>query len=324
MRLASGHLAAQAVYVFVALGIPDILRASPLSFGELARKTNTNEDALRRLLKFLATVDVVHTDEDGRVNLTRVGREYCDGPVAVVRSHVLLVGSSCYWAAIGAMRVAIETGGVAFESAFGQQLFDYLSAHPEERRQFDVAMEVSSWLGDAYILDAYDFGALGTVVDVGGGTGRLLTSILKKYSSLTGTLFDSPSALRNLKVDPSVSERMQVTEGSFFHEVPPGANAYILRRILHDWNDKHALAILEKVRHAMKPGARLLIIEQAAPGEGQSHNTWTALDMLMMLLAGGKERTEGEFQALLEQAGFGLVRTVRTRANLWLLEARPA
>jgi hypothetical protein len=323
LRLASGHLAAQAVHVFAALGLAEHLKDGAKSDVELAALTGTRGDGLYRVLRFLGTLGVVAEHEGRRFELGALGRTLRHGAAAVIRDNVLLTVSSAYWTSIGRLLHALKTGENAFESAHGMGYFEFVEAHAEDAAVFNAAMNSSSRLGVSAILAAYDFSDFATVVDVAGGQGGLLQGILRKHLATRGILFDAASVVAGASVDPQIAGRFTATAGSFFDGVPQGGDAYILRRILHDWNDEKALEILRAVRGSIGERAKLLIIEAAAPAEGESGNNWAALDLLMMLMMDGRERTAEELKALLARAGFVLERVVRTRSPMWVLEARP-
>jgi len=322
LRLTASHLTAQAIHVFVTLGIPDILRDNPKPSAELAVLTNTDPSVLYRVLRFLGTVDVVSEESDGRFHLTRFGKTLCSRPTSVIHDNTLLVASRYYWAAIGNMLHTVKTGQNAFQQAYGQGYFDRLGDHPEDAAIFNAAMNSSSQLGIAAILAAYDFSNFKDVVDVAGGKGALITGVLKKHLSTRGILFDSAPALDQLEFDRSVAGRLTKARGSFFDTVPSGADAYLMRRILHDWDDENAIKILRVCRNAMRSDSKLLLIELAA-GSAKPNHDWATMDLLMMLVLSGKERTAAEFESILSAAGLSVARIIPTHSPYWIVEATP-
>lgn len=323
LRLASGPVAAQAIYVFAALGIPDILRERAKSAAEIAGEVHANNEILHRVLRFLATIDIVTEDTQGRFALTVLGKTLCSRPISVIRDNTLLMGSQYYWAAIGDLLHQVKTGDNAFQHAMGQTFFTYLSEHSDEANVFNAAMNSSSQLGVSSILAMYDFSSFRKIVDVAGGKGALLTGILKGNPTVHAVLFDSPSVLEHVRIDPAVADRFSKVPGSFFEGVPTGGDAYILRRILHDWDDEHAAAILQQCRKAISKNGKLLIIELAPPLPGEPGSDWATMDVFMMLLMNGRERTETDFKVLLGDTGFQLNRIVRGNSPYWIVEAVP-
>ena len=219
---------------------------------------------------------------------------------------------------------AVTTGKNAFRSAHDVSFFEYLEGHPDEAAAFNAAMNSSSKIGIAAILSAYDFSGFDVIVDVAGGQGALLQGILARNLKATGILLDAASVLRSVSVDAAVADRLSKAPGSFFEGVPGGGDLYILRRILHDWNDDKAAEILRQCRQASGPAAKLLIIEAAPPDKGESGNNWAGVDLLMMLLMDGRERTAADFEQLFARSGFKLSRIVRTNSPFWIVEAVPA
>jgi O-methyltransferase domain len=323
LRLGSGHFAAQAIHVFAKLDLADLLRDGDKTSDELARRTGSNEAALSRLLKFLATVGVVSELDGASFSLTQLGRTLCSRPSPVIRDNVLLMCSPAFWSGIGNLFDAVKTGDNAFEGANRRGFFDYLEHHPEVAALFNAAMTSSTQIGVAPIVSTYDFSGVDVIVDVAGGHGSLLEAILKREPHATGILFDAASVVEKARFSTAVAGRVSTRSGNFFEGVPEGAGMYILRRVLHDWNDDKATEILRRCREAARPDTKLLVIEAAPPDEGQSANNWAGADLLMMILMDGRERTAADFEQLLARCGFELKRTVRTNSAWWIVEATP-
>lgn len=324
LRLGSGHLAAKAIHVFAELGIADLLRDGEMRAVDLARLTSTDAAVLSRVLRFLATVDVVGTQDGDTFRLTALGATLCSQTSAVIKENVLLMSSPGYWGAIGNLLDAVKYGKNAFEGAHGKGFFEYLEHNAAEGAVFNAAMNSSSKAGNAATLAAYDFECAGVIVDVAGGKGSFLESVLRRCPGSRGILFDSASVIESAAISAGIADRVTKVPGSFFDRVPAGGDLYVLRRILHDWNDEHAGVILRRCREACHAGAKLLVIEAAPPDEHGSANNWAGLDLLMMILMGGRERTADDFEQLFAAAGFTLLRTVRTNSPLWLVEAKAA
>jgi hypothetical protein len=319
LRIASGALAAQAVYTFASLGMPDLLKSGPRKVADLAGQTGSHADALHRLLRFLATIEVVEESGDSAFALTALGRTLCRQPRSAIRDNTLLVNSPFCWAAIGGLLRQVQTGENAFEHVHGVDFFSYLSQNDWAERAFSAAMDSSTDLGVADVLAMYDFSYCRHVVDAGGGKGALLRAILTKYPEVRGTAYDIEAVHnRPIAADAGVRERLTQLSGSFFEHVPDGADVYILRRVLHDWDDEKALRILRNCRRAMSPSAKLLIIELSPEA---SRNNWAGLDLLMMVLQNGRERSAEQLQALLSKADMDMTRVLAGKSPYFIVEA---
>jgi hypothetical protein len=243
-----------------------------------------------------------------------------------VRDYAVLVGEPMVWRSWGGILHSLRTGKPAFDHTFGAPLFEYLAAHPEEARVFDAAMTGRSAAENAAVLAAYDFSGAGTVVDVGGGQGALLAAILEANPRTRGVLFDRPhvvaAARPRLEAAGLAPGRFDLVEGDFFGAVPAGGDIYVLKRIIHDWDDGRARSILRNCRAALSEAGRLLLVELVVP-PGNEPSDAKLLDLLMLVYAGGRERTEAEYRDLLASAGFELARVVPTASNVSLVEAVP-
>ena len=219
---------------------------------------------------------------------------------------------------------SLRTGKIAFDKVFGKPIFDYLGDHPDKARTFDAAMVGVHGRESDAILNAYDFSGIGVVADIGGGNGSQLTEILKKHIRMKGILFDLPHVIEraNERIQASgLLDRCQLVSGSFFDAVPAGADAYILRHIIHDWDEEKCLTILRNCHRAMPPASKLLVIESVIPpGNEPFHGKF--LDLHMLLIPGGKERTENEYRTLFERAGFELTRIVPTGTEVSIVEGK--
>jgi hypothetical protein len=264
-------------------------------------------------------------DAEGRFVLTPLAEGLRADAPASMRAFIMMMGEDWHWRAWGELLESVRTGQSAFEHVFGCGLFAYFAARPEAARVFDAAMTSRTDQEKAAVLAAYDWPA-GTIVDVGGGVGALLAAILARRPDAHGVLFDLPHVTTDAteRIEQAgVSQRCKVVAGDFFQEVPPGGDLYLLKKIIHDWDDQHALAILRNCRAAIADGGRLLVIEHVlAPGNAPS---WGKLLDLQMLVVthGGRERSEAEYRALLRQAGFELERVIPTASITSLIEAVP-
>jgi hypothetical protein len=237
-----------------------------------------------------------------------------------------MFGAGYEWRAWGELAHSVRTGGNAAEHALGCDVWEYRRRHPEHGEVFDAAMRTFSRADSAGVLGAHDFGRYGTVADIGGGTGAVLAAVLAAHPSVRGILFDQPhvvAAADRVLGGAGVADRVSVVPGDFFVEIPAGADAYILARVLHDWPDEDAVRILCRVRAAMAPDARLLLVE-AVVGPPNEDPQVKFLDLMMLVSAGGRERTEDEWRALLAAADLELVGTARAASTKHMLEAAPA
>jgi O-methyltransferase domain len=277
---------------------------------------------VHRLLRALSGLDVVSVDGD-RYALTSLGRSLCPGPHSAAESAIFL-GSPAVWSAWGALGDAVFDGHAAFRHAHGIGIFDYLAEHPDGLVAFQALMSAQSRLQIPAVLAAYDFTSAHAIVDVGGGQGALLAALLAANPTARGVLFDHPDVVaRSDAVLAPVASRCEVVPGDFFQTVPAGADTYVLKLVLHDWDDACAARILHNVRDAIISDGHLIIIETVMPPGNEYHHA-KFLDMNMLVLSeGGRERTEEEYRILLDEAGFTLSRVVPTASPMSLVEAIP-
>jgi hypothetical protein len=324
VRLASGYWHTQAVYVAAKLGIADELKDGPKSAEALASATGANPRALYRLLRALASVGIFAEDDQRRFALTPMAECLRSGVPGSVRSLAIIRGEWQY-EAWGQLLHSIRTGQCAFEKIYGTPLFDYLSANPEKGKLFDEAMTGVHGRETAAMLDAYDFSGIGVLADVGGGNGEVITSILKRYPSMRGILFDQPSVIERARANlqaAGLADRCEAKAGSFFESVPSGADAYFLRHIIHVWDDEKSVTILRNCRSAMGPRGKLLLAEGLVP-PGNEPSLSKFFDLAMMVLPGGMERTEDEYRRLFAASGFSLKRIVPTTTWISVIEGEP-
>ncbi len=322
-QMISGFWVSRAIYIAAKLGIADYLQKQPKTAEELAAITNTHAPSLYRVLRALASVGVFVEDDNHRFGLTPIAATLqTDAPESLRFMAIAELGLEHYlgW---GNLLHSVKTGKTAFDRATGMSLWDYYAQHPEDGKSFDRAMtDLTATLIEAF-LDSYDFSSLNTVVDVGGGRGSLIAAILKANPTLKGILFDVPSVIEDAPpqlVANSVVERCALVAGNFFESVPVGGDAYLLKWIVHDWDDEKAIAILKNCHQAMQDNGRLLLIEQViSPGNEPSFGKLLDLNMLVMM--GGRERTETEFRSLLQAAGFQLTRIIPTVSSMSAIEA---
>ena len=325
-RLVNGYQVTQAIHVAATLGIADLLRRGPRSSTELAAATETHAPSLHRVLRALGALGVLHEGDDGRFSLTAIGdclRSDADEPVGGWADYV---GRPVHFQAWGALLHTVRTGENAFASVHGTDVWEYRAEHPEDGAVFDRAMTDVSRRANAHLLEAYDFGGMRLVVDVGGGHGALLAAVLAANPRLRGVVFDQPHVVAGapeVLEAAGVADRCEVVGGSFFDDVPAGGDAYLLKAILHDWEDEDALRILRSCRAAVVEGGAVLVVERELGAPNESPDAKLS-DLNMMVGPGGRERTREQFAQLLSAGGFALERVVPTAIGLSVLEGRAA
>jgi hypothetical protein len=323
-QLATGYWISQAIYVAAKLGIADLLKDGPKSASEIALSTRSNERAVYRLIRALCVVGVFRAAGADKFAVTALGMSLQSNVPGSLRAMIITLGETHY-AAWAHLLESVKTGAAGFTVAFGAEMFDYLGQNAEAGKIFNHAMTDYSALSSCAVLLSYDFSETRSLVDVGGGCGRLLTSILHMYPFMQGTLFDMPSvvaaAQETLEGDPC-RERCALVPGSFLDFVPPGADTYLMSSVIHDWDDEHAITILRNCRRSMRRHSRLVILEFVLPA-GERASFSKVLDLNMLVMNGGCERTANEFRQLFEPAGLTLTRIIPTLSPLSVLEAVP-
>jgi hypothetical protein len=238
----------------------------------------------------------------------------------------MMVGGQWMWRGFEEFEHSVTTGKTGFDKAFGMPVFDYIGRHPDQASIFSEAMVGIHGQEPPAVADAYDFSGFATIVDVGGATGNMLAAILSKYPQPRGLLYDLPHVIKDAPAflaTKGVAGRVKTEGGSFFERVPSGGDAYVLSHIIHDWSEEQCLTILGNCRKAMKPGAKLLLVEMVLP-EGNEPHPGKMLDMVMLTIPGGEERTPAEYRELLGKAGFRMNRVVPTASAVGIVEAEPA
>ena len=318
-KLIDGYRTGRAVQVAASLGLADVLAKGPLSAPALAKRIDCHGPSLLRLLRALTAAGLLR-EEEGAFALTETGETLRSDDPQSMRALAMLFGRPYYLQAWDALEHSIRTGENAFRHVHGAGAWDYRRERPEESALFDRAMQAATGVNDRVILEACDFSRFRTIVDVGGGSGALLAAILGGHPQLQGVLFDQPHvASGELLAAAGVLERCRVEQGSFFEAVPKGGDAYLLKLVLHDWEDDEARIILERCHEAMDAGATLLVFEQML-GSLQS----CLSDLNMLVVPGGRERTAEGYAELLESAGFRFIGSQGTDGELSVIEAAVA
>lgn len=312
----------QALHAAVRLGVFEALRQEAKTAEELGEVVGANPSSLRRLLRFLVAADALALDQRDRFTPTAAGELLCSNHPESQRPWAMLLGDPCIWQPWGNLWNAVRAGKPAFELTFGESFFEYLGSHPETASLFNEAMggdggEVSA------VVAAYDFSPFGRFVDVGGGHGALLEALLRRCPGATGVLYDLPFVVEEAQGlrSSDVAERCELMGGDMFVSVPAGGDAYLLKRVVHDWSDAEALRILCNCREAMDERGKLLLIESVLVPSEQGDPA-TLKDLMMLVLVSGRERSEDEFRALLKAAGFRLAQIVPAGSRS-ILEAVP-
>lgn len=332
LSLIRGYRITQAIYVAARLGIPDILANGPRDIDELAQETGSHLPSLRRVLSFLAGAGVLDKVGPSSFALTEVGFALRTGVPGSVRANVLFSLNEAHWRPWGHLLHTVRTGETAFEHVHGASLFDYLAGNPEEADLFNKGMAGNSPAHANLVAASYDFSGTSRVVDVAGGRGRLLATILERNPHLRGVLFDLPHVVesaRDLFAEAGVIDRCEFVAGDFFETVPGDGDAYFLRNIIHDWQDDRAAAILATCRRAMPNHARLVLVERYLPDDPREALLVRHADLEMLVNVGGRERTTKEYASLLARSGLNLARTIPLGSapeamGHYLIEAIPA
>jgi hypothetical protein len=325
-RLIVGFQVSDAIHVAATLGIADLLAEGPRTSDELAAATNAHAGSMYRLLRALASVGVFHEEESRRFSTTPMGALLRSDVPGSLRGWAMFVGRPYFREAWGHLEHSIRTGDNAFRHVHGTDVWTYRADHPDESAIFDLAMESLTGASNRALLDAYDFGRFGTVVDVGGGNGALLAALLGEFPATRGVLLDQPHVVANAAAvleRAGVADRCEIVSGSFFDEVPAGGDAYTLKSIIHDYDDERAVAILLVCRRGMARDATLLLIERIVGPPNEDPRTKFS-DLNMLVAPAGRERTLHEWDALLTRAGLRLASATPSASGLAVIEAAPA
>jgi O-methyltransferase domain/Dimerisation domain len=324
IEMGQAHVVARTVYAAAKLGVADQLASGPKSAAQLAKPLHVHAPSLHRLMRTLASLGILTEQAEQRFALTELGEALKTGAPGSARSSVMFAGGPSAQSGWDHIIHSVKTGQPGFEKAQGVPFFDYLANHPEEASLFSEMMVGIHNQEPAAVTAAYDFSVFNSIVDVGGATGNMLTAVLSHHAGPRGILFDRLHVVADapaLLQAGGVSERVTIEPGDFFKSVPNGADAYILSHIIHDWDEDRCMTILGNVHKAINPSGRLLLVEMVLP-LGDTPHPGKMLDMTMLIGLGGQERTEAEYGALLNKAGFQLIRVVPTKSAASIVEAR--
>ena len=328
IRMTMGQWVAQCISVTCELKIPDLLAEGPLTADQVAAAAGTHPDATLRLLQALASLGMVAQMENGAFEATSLSEEFRQDIPSLGPYARFVTGPESH-RAWGELLHAVRTGQTAFDHAHGQPIFDYFAEHPDSGEIFNRAMTSFNTAVAEEIVDAYDFSPFETIVDVGGGQGLLLAAILRRNPRARGVLFDLPQVARRAQQileTEGVADRCSIVGGDFFQSVPEGKDVYVLKVVIHDWDDDRAHTILLNCQKAMGPDGRLLLVERIISERPQPtfvDQRAALMDLNMLILTGGRERTKAAFARLFESAGFTLQRAFPTPGGLSVIEAVP-
>lgn len=323
-QMMTGYWVSQSIYIVARTGVADLLAGGPQSTDQLARSLHVDAGALYRIMRTLSSYGLFTEDREQRFALTPLGSLLQTDVPGSMRSMAIWNGELPY-RAWGAVQQTIETGKPALTHVLGMKLFEYLSQNPEPGRIFDEAMTGLSMQVSQAVVAAYDFSGTRQIIDVGGGQGTLVAAILQANEELQAILFDLPSVVEDSRKHletAGIASRCEVMAGNFFELVPAGADCFVLSSVIHDWDDEQSLRILRQCRHAMDPDSKLLLVECVIPESPEPFFS-KLLDLQMLVVTGGRERTAGQFKDLLAAAGFRLTNIIQTEAPECIVEALP-
>ena len=322
LQIMSGFWIARCTYILAKLGVADAIKDGPLTADQLAAENGAHGPSLFRVLRALAAVGIVTQDERNRFGATPLSDTLRSDVSGSLRAFAMTELGEEHYPAWGELLYSVQTGRIAFNKAFGEPVFDFFATHPENARIFNDAMSGMTAQANEALHAAYSFAGIKKILDGGGGHGGLITSILQKNPQMKGILFDSPQVIEGAepKVAASdIADRCELVGGDFFQSVPPGADAIILKWIIHDWNDEQSVAILKNCHRALPADGKLILVEAVVPETSEMHFS-KFIDLNMLVMTGGRERSENEYRRLYEDSGFKLTRVVPTESPFSVIE----
>ena len=318
----TGHMVASAVNIVAQLAIPDRLANGPRSADDLAREAGVNADALYRVMRALASTGVFEERDGRKFSLAPAGEMLKKGPI---RDMALWIAGDFNLRVHANAMHSVKTGEPAVSVTVGEGAFEHFAKNPELSRVFNDAMTGFSSMVIPAVVEAYDFSGIKTLVDVAGGHGGVLTGVLQKYPAMSGILCDLEHVIEGARPRIAALElagRCTAVSCDIFKSVPAGGDAYIMKHIIHDWDDDKSTVILENIRKVLPKDGRVILIESVIP-PGNEPGLGKIIDLEMLVMPGGRERTEEEFRRLFDRAGYRLTRIVPTQSPLSVIEARP-
>lgn len=323
IQMGTGYWLSRILYFTAKIGLADLLADGPRSAEELADKTGTHAKSLGRMMRTLASVGVLTHEGEGKYGLTPLGEALRDGAPGSARYGILAMSGNWAWKMWEHFEHSMKTGESASVTAHGVPAFEAIARDPALASHFSGAMVCFHGEEPAAVAEAYDFSQFGTIADIGGASGNLLGTILARHPEPNGILFDLPHVVGDapaLLEEKGVVDRVTIESGSFFEQVPSGADAYLASHIIHDWNEEQCISILGNIRDGMGPESKLLLIEMVLP-EGDEPHPGKILDMVMLVMPGGQERTAAEYDELLAKAGLKMTNVIPTASAVSIVEA---
>jgi ubiquinone/menaquinone biosynthesis C-methylase UbiE len=322
LQIISGFWVARCVYVVAKLGIADLINDGPRTADELAAATSTHAPSLFRVLRALAAVGVVTQDDQNRFGSTPLSQTLCANAPGSIRAFAMTELGEEHYPAWGELLYSVRTGGIAFDKAFGEPVWEFFAKNPENAQIFNDAMSGMTAQANEAVHAAYAFSGINKIIDVGGGHGGLITGILKKNPQMRGILFDAPPVIEGATTrvqESGVADRCELVAGDFFKSVPEGGDGIVMKWIIHDWNDEQSISIMKNCHRALPAGGKLILIEAVVPDTNEPHFS-KFIDLNMLVITGGRERTPEEFRQLYEASGFKLSRIVPTESPFSAIE----
>ena len=322
LQVISGFWIARCVYIAAKLGIPDLLKDGPQTAEELANATSTHAPSLFRVLRALGAVHVLAQSDDSRFGNTPMSETLRSDVPGSIRAFAMTELGEEHYPAWGELLYSVRTGGIAFDKAFGEPIWEFFAKHSDNAQIFNDAMSgMTAQAQDALHL-AYTFSGINTIMDIGGGHGGLISSILTRNPNMRGILFDAPVVIEGAKpkiASSPIADRCELVGGDFFQTIPSGSDAIVMKWIIHDWNDEQSVAIMKNCHRALPANGKLILVEAVVPPGDEMHFA-KFIDLNMLVMTGGRERTEEEFRQLYEAAGFRLTRVAPTESPFSVIE----
>jgi hypothetical protein len=330
LSLISGFHVARALYIAARLQLADLVGGGTSACKDLAALTGTDASSLHRVVRVLVSAGVFEMDGRERLSLNPLAETLLsDAPGSLRGWAIAQLGDDPY-RAWGDLMYGVRTGGIAFEHVFGCDLWTYRAGHPESAKDFDEGMASIVGAHSEAVLASYSFARVRKIVDVGGGDGRLITKLLAANQAAQGVLFEQLRVVERARqriAEAGLATRCEVLAGDMFDSIPPGGDAYLLSRVIHNWSDERAVAILRNCRRAMAPAAKVLLVERIIPSRIEDSAETRALavsDLHMMIMSGGRERTEAQYRGLFAAADLDLTRVVPTGSGMNIIEGAPS
>jgi ubiquinone/menaquinone biosynthesis C-methylase UbiE len=325
LQMMSGFWISRGLWIAAKLGIADLLKDGDKSVEELAAATETHPGSLFRVLRMLASVGVFEQKGEDRFAITPLSELLLSDAPFSLRSGIIAEMGEVHYDSWGNILHSVKTGEIAFDNKFGMNVWQYFEKDPAKAQNFNKWMVDSSASVGQPIVEAYDFGKSQKIIDLGGGLGSMISAILKANQNLSGVLFDAPSVIEKAKdylAANGVSDRCETIGGNFFEAVPEGGDLYYMRWIIHDWDDDLSIKILKNIRQVIPADGKLLLLEAVVPDDNKPHFS-KFMDLIMLAMTGGCERTAKQYEALLEKAGFKVTNVIPTNSFMSIVEAVP-